>query len=63
MPRAPPTPLRAIVSPSILSADFANLARDVNRVADAGEPLAPTRPVSLSAAQLCGMHSRFVALH
>lgn len=29
-------PLHSIVSPSILSADFANLARDVARVVDAG---------------------------
>lgn len=32
----PVKPLRAIVSPSILSADFATLANDVNRVAKAG---------------------------
>lgn len=32
--------LHSIVSPSILSADFANLARDVKRVVEAGERMA-----------------------
>ena len=34
--RAYPSGVHAIISPSILSADFANLAADVNRVASAG---------------------------
>ena len=34
--RAYPSGVHAIISPSILSADFANLAAEVNRVADAG---------------------------
>lgn len=35
--RAPPAELHSIVSPSILSADFSNLAHDVKRVVEAGE--------------------------